>query len=205
MAEQIPLILKSGHLEQLPSTDRVALAALPEMVGGTLEASGLAGIVPAPPVGGPAKFLRGDKTWSNLTPLADPTKTIFTNVTSGDILKYDGTTWRNAVDTGGASAHADLTGLQGGTTGQYYHLTSTELTKLTGIEALADVTDAANVDAAGAVMNTDYNAKTILAAVSDNTPSAITIGNGQSIRLNAGGTTFIAYHPAGLSLALSSF
>lgn len=34
-------------------------------------------------------------------------------------------------------------------------LTDTERTKLSGIEALADVTDAANVDAAGATMNTD--------------------------------------------------
>lgn len=37
--------------------------------------------------------------------------------------------------------------------------TSTLKTKLDGIEALADVTDAANVDAAGATMNTDTNIK----------------------------------------------
>lgn len=41
--------------------------------------------------------------------------------------------------------HNNLSGMQGGTTGQYYHLTSAEVTKLGGIEALADVTDAVNV------------------------------------------------------------
>ncbi len=38
--------------------------------------------------------------------------------------------------------------------------TGTEKTKLSGIETAADVTDAANVDAAGATMNTDTNVKT---------------------------------------------
>jgi len=43
------------------------------------------------------------------------------------------------------------------------------------VEDGADVTDAANVDAAGAVMELDYNAHTILAATSDNTPAALTV------------------------------
>jgi len=47
--------------------------------------------------------------------------------------------------------------------------------KLNGIEAGADVTDAANVNAAGAVMESDYDANTILAATSDNTPVALTV------------------------------
>lgn len=51
-----------------------------------------------------------------------------------------------------------------------------EVDKLALVEANADVTDAANVDAAGAVMETDYNANTILSANVDNTPLAITIG-----------------------------
>jgi hypothetical protein len=49
-------------------------------------------------------------------------------------------------------------------------------TKLDGIEALADVTDATNVNAAGAVMESDYNANTILAATADNTPLPLTVG-----------------------------
>ena len=46
---------------------------------------------------------------------------------------------------------------------------------LKGVEEDADVTDADNVDAAGAVMESDYNAQTVLAATSDNTPAALTI------------------------------
>jgi hypothetical protein len=48
-------------------------------------------------------------------------------------------------------------------------------TKLDGIEALADVTDATNVDAAGAVMNADYSAQSVLVAVADDTPLPITL------------------------------
>jgi len=49
-------------------------------------------------------------------------------------------------------------------------------TKLNGIEALADVTDATNVNTAGAVMESDYNAHTILRAIANNTPLALTVG-----------------------------
>lgn len=70
--------------------------------------------------------------------------------------------------------HSQLSNLQGGTTAEYYHLTSaqhtiatqaatdsldgyatsTQITKLDGIEASADVTDAANVASAGAAILT---------------------------------------------------
>lgn len=53
--------------------------------------------------------------------------------------------------TAGANATQDDIG--DGTT--YKQYSQTEKTKLAGVEALADVTDAANVDAAGAVMNSD--------------------------------------------------
>jgi len=56
------------------------------------------------------------------------------------------------------------------------HATAAQITKLDGIEAGADVTDATNVNAAGAVMESDYNAQTILQATSDNTPVALTVG-----------------------------
>ena len=48
-------------------------------------------------------------------------------------------------------------------------------TKLDGIETAADVTDATNVDNAGAVMESDYNANTILKADSDNTPTVLQV------------------------------
>jgi hypothetical protein len=54
--------------------------------------------------------------------------------------------------------------------------TTADETKLDGIEALADVTDATNVNAAGAVMESDYNANTILAATTDNLPVPLTVG-----------------------------
>jgi hypothetical protein len=41
--------------------------------------------------------------------------------------------------------HNNLSGKQGGTSGEYYHITSAELTKLGGIETGANVTDAGNV------------------------------------------------------------
>jgi len=47
--------------------------------------------------------------------------------------------------------------------------------KVDGIEENADVTDSSNVDSSGAVMETDYNANTILAATSDDTPLPLTI------------------------------
>ena len=54
-------------------------------------------------------------------------------------------------------------------------INGTEGTKLTNIEENADVTDATNVDAAGAVMESDYNANSILAATTDNTPVIVTV------------------------------
>jgi hypothetical protein len=60
-------------------------------------------------------------------------------------------------------------------------------TKLDGIEALADVTDATNVNAAGAVMESDYNANTVLAATSDNTPVPLTVGASTFVGRKAAG------------------
>lgn len=66
-------------------------------------------------------------------------------------------------------------------------LTGADQTKLNGIEAGADVTDAANVAAAGAVMEADYNANTILAATADDTPVALTVGEQTLVgRITAG-------------------
>lgn len=53
--------------------------------------------------------------------------------------------------------------------------TDAEKAKLAAIEAAADVTDATNVNAAGAVMESDYDANSILAATSDNTPIPVTV------------------------------
>lgn len=63
-----------------------------------------------------------------------------------------------------------------------------EQTKLAGIETSADVTDAANVDAAGAVMETDYNAETILIATADNTPLPVTVAASTLVGRKASGS-----------------
>ena len=54
-------------------------------------------------------------------------------------------------------------------------LSATEARAVLNVEDGADVTDATNVAAAGAVMDADYNANTILAADTDDTPAPLTI------------------------------
>jgi len=66
-------------------------------------------------------------------------------------------------------------------------MTAAERVKLAGVEASADVTDSANVDGAGAVMESDYNAQTILGAVTDDTPAAITVGASTIVGRTAAG------------------
>ena len=61
------------------------------------------------------------------------------------------------------------------TSGNITALTAAQIRTLLNIENGADATDADNVNSAGAVMESDYNANTILAATSDNTPAALTV------------------------------
>ena len=62
------------------------------------------------------------------------------------------------------------------------NFTNADHTKLDGIEASADVTDATNVDAAGAVMNADVDAKgDILAASADNTVTRLAVGSNDHV------------------------
>lgn len=60
-------------------------------------------------------------------------------------------------------------------------------TKLDGIEANADVTDAANVAAAGAVMDTDYTANSVVAAIFANTPVTIELAGQELLGRPSGG------------------
>ena len=59
--------------------------------------------------------------------------------------------------------------------------------KLDTIEENADVTDSDNVDSAGAVMESDYNANTILYAISDNTPVTLTVSEQTIVGRKTGG------------------
>ena len=73
--------------------------------------------------------------------------------------------------TGGSDAIQSATAAQNGLA------TSTQITKLDGIEALADVTDATNVAAAGAVMNTLADAKgDLFAATAADTVTRLPVG-----------------------------
>jgi len=55
------------------------------------------------------------------------------------------------------------------------------------VEDGADVTDATNVAAAGAVMEADYDAQTVLVATTDDTPSAVTLAEGTVLGRRSGG------------------
>ena len=66
-------------------------------------------------------------------------------------------------------------------------LTSAEALVILGVEAGADVTDATNVNDAGAVMGSDYNANTILAANTNDTPTALTVAVNTLIGRGASG------------------
>ena len=80
--------------------------------------------------------------------------------------------------------------IQNATASQKGLATATQITKLDGIEIGADVTDATNVNAAGAVMESDYDAQTILQATSDNTPVALTVGEQTLVgRITSGNIT----------------
>lgn len=66
-------------------------------------------------------------------------------------------------------------------------MSTADFDKLDNIQAAADVTDATNVNDAGAVMETDFNANTILAANADNTPLPLPIAEQEMFgRITAG-------------------
>ncbi|MEO5354915.1 MAG: hypothetical protein H7835_17105 [Magnetococcus sp. XQGC-1] len=80
-----------------------------DMVGATLSAIGIHGLVPAPPVGGPAMYLRGDGNWVLLSDLANPDMVQFTAPWTGDFLQFNGTRWVNGqAPTGNAGLFGAL-------------------------------------------------------------------------------------------------
>jgi hypothetical protein len=76
-------------------------------------------------------------------------------------------------------ARFTASGLESRTTGEV-------LTDI-NVEDGADVTDATNVDAAGAVMESDYNAQTILQATNDNTPVVLDVHEQELVGRLTGG------------------
>lgn len=87
-----------------------------------------------------------------------------------------------------AKSHVDGTDdIRDATASQKGLATAAQIGKLNGVEALADVTDSENVAGAGAVMEADYGAQTILRATLDDTPVALTIGEDRIVGRQSGG------------------
>ena len=77
--------------------------------------------------------------------------------------------------------------------------TDADHSKLNGIEATADVTDATNVDAAGAVMNSDLDGKgELLVGDGSGDPTALAVGtNGYVLKANSSTATGLEWAAAG--------
>lgn len=94
---------------------------------------------------------------------------------------------RDALNLKASTTHAanhtnGTDDIQNATAAQKGLATATQITKLDGIEALADVTDATNVAAAGAIMTTTIDAKgDILAGTGDNALARVAIGANDTV------------------------
>lgn len=94
---------------------------------------------------------------------------------------------RDALNLKASTTHAanhtnGTDDIQNATAAQKGLATAAQITKLDGIEALADVTDATNVAAAGAIMTTTIDAKgDILAGTGDNALARVAIGANDTV------------------------
>lgn len=81
------------------SAAEAARLAATDMTGATASTAGTHGLVPAPAVGDDTKFLGGDGTWKDIpAELSGLTDVALTNLTDGQLLRYNATTqkWENA-------------------------------------------------------------------------------------------------------------
>ena len=102
------------------------------------------------------------------------------NVSSGDAQILNKPSDLTDLSTHNVTELADISDAGSGSI-----ISTTERTKLSGIETNADVTDVTNVDAAGAIMESDFNAATFLYATSDDIPQPKTVPETKGI-LNLG-------------------
>jgi hypothetical protein len=102
----------------------------------------------------------GDVVDADIVPDADGTRDLGTTGTRFAEAYTDALDVTNNIVVGGTVDGRDV---------------ATDGTKLDGVETAADVTDSTNVNAAGAVMEADYDANTILAATTDDTPVTLTV------------------------------
>ena len=101
----------------------------------------------------------------------------------------------NNFTASAATNHNDLLGLQGGTTNEYYHLTAAAVTKLGTIESGADVTDATNVAAAGALMADGSVVATNDLDMGGNSISQVSVMSGEAVTVGStnGAVTLTPY------------
>jgi len=106
-----------------------------------------------------------------------------------NLSTYDANTILAATadDTPAAVAVAEQTLVGRITSGNITALTATEVRTLLNVADGADATNSTNVNAAGAVMETDYNAYTILYADTDDTPAPLTVGASTFVGRKASG------------------
>jgi len=104
---------------------------------------------------------------------------------TGSIAATDVQTAIAEVATDAAAAYQPLASVLTNTTAAF---TTAQESKLSGIEAAADVTDAANVDAAGAVMNSDSSTASMSFVIDEDnmaTDSATKVPTQQSVKAYA--------------------
>ena len=124
---------------------------------------------------GKHEYVSSSATVSAIEDIGDVT---ITSPTDNQVLSYDSatTTWTNQTVAGGVTSHTDLTDIGSNTHGQIdthisdttnpHSVTAAQL----GVEEGADVTDATNVDAAGAAMESDFTTNTFLYAATAGVP-----------------------------------
>ena len=116
---------------------------------------------------------------------------------SGQFLKHDGT-WGTPPDTNTQLSNAEVrTAVEDASDSNVF--TDSDHSKLDAIEANADVTDATNVNAAGAVMNSDLDGKgELLVGDGSGDPSALAVGtNGYILKANSSTATGLEWAAAG--------
>ena len=144
--------------------------------------------------------LDGIETSATADQTASEIRTLVESASDSNVFTDADHTKLNAIET---SATADQTGAEikslyeGESNTNAF--TDAEKTKLSGVEASADVTDATNVNAAGAVMNSDLDGKgELLVGDGSGDPTALAAGtNGYVLKANSSTATGLEWSAAG--------
>tara|TARA_B100001057_G_scaffold141044_2_gene140792 strand:+ start:3686 stop:7027 length:3342 start_codon:yes stop_codon:yes gene_type:complete len=135
---------------------------------------------------------------------------------ANQVLKWNGSVWSPAEDNSGSgatdlsntangtsltieSSSGNNTSLPAATTSAWGVMTDDDKSKLDAIEPSADVTDETNVNAAGAVMNSDLDGKgELLVGDGSGDPTALGVGtNGYVLKANSSTATGLEWSAAG--------